>query len=76
MQGDNQFIKARVRALPEKGRANAALEQLVSGWLGVPRSCVRVERGAKSRVKSVAVTGDTHELQEKLKQAIGNNKNE
>lgn len=75
-QGNNQFIKARVRALPEKGRANAALEQLVSGWLGVPRSRVRVERGGKSRLKSVAISGDANDLQEKLKQAIGNDPNE
>lgn len=64
-------IRARVRAVPEKGKANTALEKLVSGWLKIPPSRVRVERGGKSRLKSVAISGDTDDLQEKLKQAIG-----
>ena len=31
-------LKARVRAIPEAGRANAALERLIARWLGVPPS--------------------------------------
>ncbi|KAF0177356.1 MAG: hypothetical protein FD124_430 [Alphaproteobacteria bacterium] len=50
-------IKARVRAAPEDGKANAALEALLAKALGVPKSAVRVERGATARIKSVAVDG-------------------
>ena len=51
-------LRARVRALPEAGRANAALETLIAKWLGVPVSKVAVAQGAKSRVKQVAIEGD------------------
>lgn len=59
---DTPVLKARVRAAPEKGRANAALEKLVAGWLGVPRSTVRVTAGATARIKSVAIAGDADAL--------------
>ncbi len=50
---------ARVRAVPEAGRANAALETLIARWLGVPPSTVSVAHGGKSRLKQVALTGDS-----------------
>ncbi len=50
-------IKARVRAAPEDGKANAALETMLAKALGVAKSAVRVERGATARIKSVAVDG-------------------
>lgn len=52
------FLKARVRAVPEKGLANAALERLVADRLGVPAGCVCVAAGAASRLKTVRVGGD------------------
>ena len=36
--GGEAVLKARVRALPEVGRANEALERLVARWLKVPPS--------------------------------------
>ena len=56
------FLKARVRAAPEDGKANAALEALVSKALGAPKSAVRVARGAKSRLKTIDVSGDPQDL--------------
>jgi uncharacterized protein len=47
-----------VRALPEAGRANAALETLIARWLGLPPSTVSVAHGGKSRLKQVVVAGD------------------
>jgi uncharacterized protein YggU (UPF0235/DUF167 family) len=51
------FLKARVRAAPEKGEANAALEKLLAKALGVAKSNVTVERGTTARMKTVAVDG-------------------
>ena len=51
-------LKARVRALPEAGRANAALETLIARWLKLPPSSVKVARGTKSRLKQVTIEGD------------------
>lgn len=59
-----RVLKARVRAVPEDGRANEALETLVARWLGLPRSSVSLWRGGKSRLKEVAVEGDAEMLAE------------
>lgn len=59
-------FKARVRAVPEDGQANAALEKLIAGWLDVPKSTVSLVAGGKSRVKSVAVSGDTSMIDSRL----------
>ena len=50
-------LKARVRAVPEGGRANAALEILIARWLGLPLSGVSIVRGGKSRLKEVVIEG-------------------
>jgi uncharacterized protein (TIGR00251 family) len=55
-------LKARVRALPEDGRANAALEALIARWLKLPPSSVKVAQGGKSRLKQVAIAGDAEAL--------------
>lgn len=55
-------LKARVRAVPEAGRANAALETLIAKWLGLPPSTITVARGGKSRLKQVALAGDAEAL--------------
>jgi uncharacterized protein YggU (UPF0235/DUF167 family) len=55
--GGDPVLKARVRAVPENGKANAALEALIAKWLDVPRSSVAVIQGAKSRIKVVGIDG-------------------
>jgi len=57
MRGGRRFLKIRVRAAPTEGEANAALEQLLARTLGLPKSAVRVARGATARLKQVEVTG-------------------
>jgi hypothetical protein len=52
-------LKARVRAAPEDGRANAALEQLVAKTLEAPKSAVAIVAGHTSRVKKLFVSGDS-----------------
>jgi uncharacterized protein YggU (UPF0235/DUF167 family) len=55
-------LKARVRAVPEDGKANAALCRLIAKALGVPPSRVEVVAGATGRIKRVAVSGDVAAL--------------
>jgi uncharacterized protein YggU (UPF0235/DUF167 family) len=63
-------LKARVRAIPEAGRANDALETLIARWLGVPQSTVSVAHGGKSRLKQVAVAGDVDALSRLIAQRV------
>ncbi|HRK18077.1 MAG TPA: DUF167 family protein [Hyphomicrobiaceae bacterium] len=63
-------LKARVTAAPEDGKANAALEQLFARWLDVPRSTVTVTSGAKSRLKTLTVTGNGLHLASLIERAI------
>jgi uncharacterized protein YggU (UPF0235/DUF167 family) len=69
-RGGECVLKARVRALPEAGRANSVLETLIAKWLGVPPSSVTVAHGGKSRLKQVAVSGDADVLSRLIAQRI------
>ncbi|TGP48270.1 DUF167 domain-containing protein [bacterium M00.F.Ca.ET.230.01.1.1] len=51
-------LKARVRAVPENGAANTALERLMAKALGVPVSGVSVVAGGSSRLKTLRVMGE------------------
>ncbi|AVO46677.1 hypothetical protein C6569_17305 [Phreatobacter cathodiphilus] len=55
-------LKARVRAVPEDGKANAALESLIAAELGIGRSQVAVIHGKTARLKTLAVQGDPARL--------------
>lgn len=52
------FLKVRVRAVPEKGKANAAIEKVLAKALGVPKSAVSVEKGETQRIKTVRISAD------------------
>lgn len=59
-------LAARVRAVPENGAANAALEKLLAAELGVPKKSVSVVAGGTSRLKTVRILGAASELAGKL----------
>ena len=63
---DGVAFQARVRALPEDGAANKALEELVARWLGVPKRSVSLVTGGKSRLKSLRIDGDPMALDRML----------
>jgi hypothetical protein len=50
-------LKVRVTAPAERGRANAAVEEVVADALGVPRECARVVRGRTSPRKTLEIRG-------------------
>jgi uncharacterized protein YggU (UPF0235/DUF167 family) len=64
-------LKARVRAVPEKGAANAALEKLVARALGLPASSVSVNAGGTSRLKVLRIGGDPVTLAEAVRALTG-----
>ncbi|WP_436643830.1 DUF167 family protein [Microbaculum sp. FT89] len=63
LSDDSRVLAARVRAVPEKGAANTALEKLLAKALGVARATVAVASGHKARLKTVHVAGDAGELE-------------
>jgi uncharacterized protein len=54
-------LKVKVAAVPEGGRANKAVEELLSDALGLPKRCVAVEKGETSREKMLRINGLTIE---------------
>jgi len=59
---DGQRLGVTVRAMPDKGEANAALIAVLAKWLGLPKDRLELAAGGKSRSKSVAIAGDAGEL--------------
>jgi uncharacterized protein (TIGR00251 family) len=63
---DDELV-VRVTAAPDDGKANAAVCELVGICAGVPKSNVRVVRGASSRHKLLEVSGgDEAEIRRRL----------
>lgn len=54
-------LKVAVTAPPEDGRANAAIVELLRGWLGLKRSQVELVGGATNRNKTFLIRGVTVE---------------
>jgi uncharacterized protein len=53
-----RVLKARVRAAPEDGRANAALTELIAKALAAPKKAVTIRSGETSRLKKLFIAGD------------------
>lgn len=65
--GEDLRLAVAVRAVPDKGAANAALVRCLAEWLEVPRSSVELSSGATSRNKALTVRGDAPMLASRLK---------
>jgi hypothetical protein len=48
-------LKVRVKAAPDKGRANAEVIELLAEHFRVPRSCITITRGETSRNKLIVI---------------------
>jgi uncharacterized protein YggU (UPF0235/DUF167 family) len=64
-------LKARVRAVPENGAANQALEKLVAKAMGVPASSVSVVAGGTARLKTLRIAGDPEALARSIEALSG-----
>ncbi|MET0337968.1 MAG: DUF167 family protein [Caulobacter sp.] len=61
------YLKARVSAPPEDGKANAALVVLLAKALGVPKSAVKIASGQTARLKQIEIEGlETDETMRRL----------
>jgi uncharacterized protein len=64
-------LKARVRAVPEDGKANQALIAIVAKSLKIPASRAKIASGATSRRKTLFLDGDAAELSSRLEKLFG-----
>jgi uncharacterized protein (TIGR00251 family) len=61
-------IRARLTAAPVDGAANAALIELLSKRLGLPRRNIEIVRGATGRQKIIEIAGLTlEEVEQKIR---------
>jgi uncharacterized protein (TIGR00251 family) len=66
-------VKVRVRAIADGGAANKAVAELLAKALRVTKASVRIQSGATSRLKQVAVDGDPRALGEALRALTAQN---
>lgn len=50
-------LAVKVRAVPDKGAANAAVAAVLASHFGVPKRSVAIASGATSRLKTVHIEG-------------------
>jgi uncharacterized protein (TIGR00251 family) len=62
----DRYLKARVRAVPEGGKANKALVELIAKRFGVAKSAIRLVSGETARKKILRIDGDPEELRKKF----------
>jgi uncharacterized protein len=60
--GETAVLRAKVRAAPDSGQANAALAKLIANWADLPPSAVKLVKGGKSRRKTLLIEGDADRL--------------
>ena len=59
-------LRVRVAAVPDKGRANAAVAVLLGKALGIPKSSITLVAGDTARLKTLAIAGDGAALAARL----------
>ncbi|MHB1101957.1 MAG: DUF167 family protein [Devosia sp.] len=55
-------LRIRVKAVPDKGKANAAVVVLLAKVLGVSKSAIELVSGDTARAKTVVISGDAAQL--------------
>jgi uncharacterized protein len=63
-------LKARVRAVPEDGKANIALMKLIAETFACPVSTIAIVSGATARIKTLRIKGDSQKLMLKLQESL------
>ncbi len=63
-------LKVGVTAVPEDGKANAALIKLLAKQWKLPKMAIAITAGATDRRKTLIIAGDAAELRRRLEQWI------
>ncbi len=54
---EENFLKVKIRAIPEKGNANEELISYLSSILGIAKSRISLLKGHTSKIKQVKIEG-------------------
>lgn len=65
------YLKVAVTAVPESGKANAALVALLAKTWRLPRTTISVVAGTTDRRKTLFIAGDAALLARRLDELIG-----
>lgn len=52
---EEDYLKIRLRAVPEKGKANKALIAFLADWLKISKSSITLTKGETSRLKVLKI---------------------
>ena len=63
-------LKARVRTVPEDGKANTALIKLIAEIFACPISTITIVSGATARIKTLHIKGKSQQLMPKLQTSL------
>lgn len=59
---DSTVLRVRVKAVPDKGKANKAVIALLAKYFSVSKTSIILTSGETARLKTLAVTGDPADL--------------
>lgn len=60
------ILRIKIRSVPEKGKANAALIAYLADLFNIPKSAIKILSGATARIKRLEIEGLTKEEIDKL----------
>ncbi|WP_077968136.1 DUF167 domain-containing protein [Ensifer adhaerens] len=66
-----EYLKVRVRAVPEKGKANQALIAFLAKTLGLAKTRLSLNSGETQRKKILRIEGDPEDLMRRLAELAG-----
>ncbi|OCP11053.1 MULTISPECIES: DUF167 domain-containing protein [unclassified Ensifer] len=66
-----EYLKVRVSAVPEKGKANQALIAFLAKKLGLAKSRLSLISGETQRKKILRIEGDPEDLMRRLAELVG-----
>ncbi len=63
---EDNILKIKLRAIPDKGSANEELISFLSASLQIPKSRIILQKGHTSRLKQIEIQGISLETAQKL----------
>ncbi|WP_331372494.1 DUF167 domain-containing protein [Sinorhizobium chiapasense] len=66
-----EYLKVRVRAVPEKGKANQALIALLAKQFGIAKNRIALLSGDTQRKKILRIDADPEEIIKRLAEIVG-----